>query len=386
MNLPLSGITVVALEQAVAAPFASRQLADLGATVIKIERPGGGDFARSYDKTVAGMSSHFVWLNRNKKSVTLDLKTTDGVEALRSLIASADVFIQNLAPGAIDRLGISAKQLRAENPALITCSISGFGEGGPMAGRKAYDLLIQAEVGLVSITGSEDAPAKAGISIADIAAGMYAYSGVLAALYERKSTGEGRELSVSLIDALAEWMGFPYYYGRYGGESPRRHGAHHATIAPYGPVQCRDGSAIIAVQNEREWESFCRTVLEVAELAKDPRFSSVSQRVHNRAELDAIIHEHLQHTSIREMISRLETAKIAYGSMNDVASLDTHPQMTARGRVQRISTPAGPVNSFIPVVTTDGWEPRLEQVPGEGAHTTQILASPVPAAAAATIP
>lgn len=387
MNLPLSGITVVALEQAVAAPFASRQLADLGATVIKIERPGGGDFARSYDSTVGGLSSHFVWLNRNKKSVTLDLKTTEGIAALRSLIASADVFLQNLAPGAIDRLGIPASELRAENPALITCSISGFGEGGPMAGRKAYDLLIQAEVGLVSITGSEDTPAKAGISIADIAAGMYAYSGILTALYERRSTGEGRELSVSLIDALTEWMGFPYYYGRYGGESPRRHGAHHATIAPYGPLQCRDGSAIIAVQNEREWHSFCSTVLRAPELANDPRFSSVSNRVKNRNELDAVIRSHLQETPLADAITRLETAKIAYGSMNDVAALDTHPQMTARRRVQQISTPAGLVNTFIPVVTTEGWSPRLEAVPGEGADTDRILSNrPVPATTATTLP
>lgn len=373
MNLPLAGITVVALEQAVAAPFASRQLADLGATVIKIERPGGGDFARSYDSTVGGLSSHFVWLNRNKKSVTLDLKTPAGIDALRTLIASADVFLQNLAPGAVDRLGLPVAQLRADNPALITCGISGFGEGGPMAGRKAYDLLIQAEVGLVSITGSEDTPAKAGISIADIAAGMYAYSGILAALYERQNTGKGRELSVSLIDALTEWMGFPYYYGRYGGESPRRHGAHHATIAPYGPLECRDGSALIAVQNEREWHSFCTTVLGVPELAADPRFSSVSNRVSNRAELDAIIRSHLRDTPLAEAIARLETAKIAYGSMNDVATLDTHPQMTARDRVQQIPTPAGPVNTFIPVVTTEGWLPRLERVPGEGDDTETIL-------------
>ncbi|MUU69700.1 CaiB/BaiF CoA-transferase family protein [Pseudarthrobacter sp. GA104] len=375
MSLPLSGITVIALEQAVAAPFASRQLADLGANVIKIERPGGGDFARSYDNTVGGLSSHFVWLNRNKKSVTLDLKTAEGIATLQSLIASADVFLQNLAPGAIDRLGIPVSQLRAENPDLITCSISGFGEGGPMAGRKAYDLLIQAEVGLVSITGSEDAPAKAGISIADIAAGMYAYSGILAALYERQTTGEGRELTVSLIDALTEWMGFPYYYGRYGGESPRRHGAHHATIAPYGPLQCRDGSAIIAVQNEREWRSFCRTVLAAPELADDPRFSSVTNRVRNRDELDLIIRSHLQETPLAEAVTRLETANIAYGSMNDVAALDSHPQMTARQRVQQISTPAGAVNTFIPVVTTEGWPPRLDCVPGEGADTDRILAN-----------
>lgn len=373
MNLPLSGITVIALEQAVAAPFASRQLADLGATVIKIERPGGGDFARSYDSTVGGLSSHFVWLNRNKKSVTLDLKTPAGVDALRSLIASADVFLHNLAPGALDRLGIPVSQLRDDNPALITCSISGFGEGGPMAGRKAYDLLIQAEVGLVSITGSEDAPAKAGISIADIAAGMYAYSGILAALYERQSTGKGRELSVSLIDALTEWMGFPYYYGRYGGESPRRQGAHHATIAPYGPLQCQDGLVIIAVQNEREWDSFCRTVIGVPELAKDSRFSSVSNRVRNRLDLDSIIRSRLQDTPLAEAIERLEIAKIAYGSMNDVANLDTHPQMTSRKRIQQISTPVGPVNTFIPVVTTEGWHPRLDGVPREGADTDQIL-------------
>lgn len=373
MNLPLTGIIVVSLEQAVAVPFATRQLADLGATVIKVERPGGGDFARNYDQTVRGLSSHFVWLNRNKKSITLDLKSESGCKTLHQLIAKADIFIQNLAPGAVERLGFDPKELCSETPRLITCSLSGYGQGGPMGNKKAYDLLIQAEAGFLSVTGTEKEPAKAGISIADISAGMYAYSGILSALYERETTGKGRQLTVSLLDSLTEWMGFPYYYARYGGTRPERAGAHHASIAPYGPISCLDGSVLIAVQNEREWERFCTSVIDASELATDERFSSVSNRLVNRGELNRIIGERLGALPTRVVIQALDDAGIAHGMMNDVAKLDTHPQLQARGRIAQVQTEAGLVNTFMPVVESPGWEPRFDAVPSAGADTNDVL-------------
>ncbi|MDQ0924601.1 itaconate CoA-transferase [Pseudarthrobacter sp. W1I19] len=373
MTLPLTGITVVALEQAVAVPFATRQLADLGATVIKVERPGRGDFARDYDETVHGLSSHFIWLNRNKKSIVLDLKTESGKEALRRLISKADVFVQNLAPGAIERLGFVPEELCGEFPQLITCSLSGYGSGGPLGNKKAYDLLIQAEAGFLSVTGTEDEPAKAGISIADIAAGMYTYSGILSALYEREVTGKGRQLSVSLLDSLTEWMGFPYYYARYGGSRPVRAGAHHASIAPYGPVSCLDGSLLIAVQNEREWERFCTSVLNKPELSADPRFDTVSNRIANRADLDLLIDEQLGKRPVLDVAEALDEAGIAQGRMNDVADLDQHPQLLARNRISTVETEAGTVNAFLPVVESAGWVPRLEPVPAVGADTEAIL-------------
>ncbi|MDN5697055.1 MAG: CoA transferase, partial [Rubrobacter sp.] len=289
-NLPLSGVTVVSVEQAVAAPFASRQLADLGARVIKIERPGSGDFARSYDETVKGMASHFVWLNRSKQSLTLDLKKDGAPEALDALLERADVFIHNLAPGAVERLGFGASRLRERDPRLICCSISGYGSTGPYRDKKAYDLLVQAEAGLLSITGTPETPSKAGISAADIAAGMYAYSGILAALYDRERTGEGTDFEVSLFEALGEWMGYPAYYTAYGGTEPPRTGASHAAIAPYGPFEAGDGGRVfLGLQNEREWNTFCERVLDQPDLAKDTRFETNAKRVQNRAALDAQI-------------------------------------------------------------------------------------------------
>lgn len=372
MTLPLEGITVVAVEQAVAAPLATRHLADLGARVIKVERPDGGDFARGYDHTVNGMSSHFVWLNRNKESITLDLKSDEGVDTLRRLIGQADILVQNLAPGAFERLGLRFDGLLADNPGLIACSISGYGESGPLQHRKAYDLLIQAEAGLLSITGTEDEPSKAGISIADIAAGMYAYSGILTALYEREQTGAGRHISVALLDALAEWMGYPYYYGQFSGHRPARTGAHHAAIAPYGPVQCSDGTILLAVQNEREWRRLCTEVLQRPELAEDGRFRDVTLRVKNRRELDAVIAHQLGGEPVRDVQRRLDEAKIAHGTMTDVCRLADHPQIVARERVGSVLTERGPVPSFSPVVTTDGWEARRDPIPSPGQHTDQV--------------
>src|SRR5918999_841997 len=286
-NLPLEGVTVVSLEQAVAAPFATRQLADLGARVIKVERPGVGDFARGYDETVMGMSSHFVWLNRSKESLALDLRQDEAKVVLRRLVARADVFVQNLAPGAAGRLGFGAEELREEHPRLVYCSISGYGEDGPYTEKKAYDLLVQCEAGLVSITGTPETPSKVGISAADIAAGMYAYSGILAALLRRERTGEGGALEVSLFESLGEWMGFPAYYAMYGGKEPPRSAAHHASIAPYGPFECGDGERIfLGVQNEREWERFCEAVLGRPEMASDELFDNNSRRVENREVLE----------------------------------------------------------------------------------------------------
>lgn len=374
MTLPLEGIVVVALEHAVAVPFATRQLADLGATVIKVERPGTGDFARDYDEAVMGLSSHFVWLNRNKESIVLDLKLDDAKQVLRELLDRADVFLQNLVPGAVERLGFDPMELGRTHPRLITCSVSGYGAGGPYGDRKAYDLLIQAETGFLSVTGTEAEPAKAGISIADIAAGMYAYSGVLAALYERERTGKGRHLEVSLIDALTEWMGFPFYYGRYGGRRPTRAGARHASIAPYGPVNCADGCLLIAVQNEREWATFCGMVLRDPKLTNDERFDSVSRRVANHVALDDLIHNKLGSRPVCAVREDLDRAHIAYGQMNDVTHLDRHPQLIARDRVRELHTSGGTVVAFKPVVESKGWEPRLDAPPEIGEDRERIRA------------
>jgi len=285
--LPLEGVTVVSLEQAVAAPFATRQLADLGARVIKVERPEVGDFARSLDRTVQGLSSHFVWLNRSKESLTLDLKKEGAREVLERHVGRADVFVQNLAPGAAGRLGFGARSLRERHPRLIVCDVSGYGSSGPYRDKKAYDLLVQCEAGLVSITGTEETPSKVGIAVADIAAGMYANSGILAALLRRERTGEGASLEVSLFEALGEWMGFPLYYAMYGGKEPPRSGARHASIAPYGPFECGDGEQIFfGIQNEREWERFCEAVLGRPEMAGDELFDDNSRRVENREALE----------------------------------------------------------------------------------------------------
>ena len=372
---PLDGITVVSLEQAVAAPFATRQLADLGARVIKVERPGPGDFARAYDETVHGMSSHFVWLNRSKESVALDLKSPLGQEAITALAREADVFVQNLAPGAAERLGLGADALRALNPRLVHVSISGYGPGGPYTTKKAYDLLVQCEAGLVSITGTPDEPSKVGISVADIAAGMYAYTGILTALFQRERTGEGATLEVSMLEALAEWMGFPLNYAMYGGTPPRRSGARHAAIAPYGPFHCGDGEQVfLGIQNEREWATFCEQVLGNADLATDPRFERNSLRVENSAQLNVEIEAAFADQSAEQAAGRLEEVGIANALLRDMAGLAAHPQLEARKRWMDYDSPVGRLRALIPPATLQGSSPVMGPIPTVGEHTDEILA------------
>ncbi|HLJ99557.1 MAG TPA: CaiB/BaiF CoA-transferase family protein [Streptosporangiaceae bacterium] len=370
MDLPLAGVLVVALEQAVAAPFATRQLADLGARVIKVERPEG-DFARGFDRTVHGLSSHFVWLNRGKESIVVDLKQDRDV--LDALLDRADVFVQNLSPSAAARLGVSARQVTEGRPPLIACDISGYGSSGPYAERKAYDLLIQNEAGLVSITGTDQAPAKAGISIADIAAGMYAYSGILTALYQRRATGRGQALEVSMLEALGEWMGYPYLYARYGGAEPPRAGASHATIAPYGPVRTGSGeTVVIGLQNDREWQVFCVRVLREPRLLEDPRFADNIARVANRKALDELVGAAFAARSYAEITRDLDEAGIAYASQRTMAGFAGHPQLAARQRWRTVRTPGGDVEALLPPVTSDSWHPRMGPVPALGEHTDAI--------------
>jgi crotonobetainyl-CoA:carnitine CoA-transferase CaiB-like acyl-CoA transferase len=370
---PLDGLTVVALEQAVAAPLATRHLADLGARVIKVERPGAGDFARGYDTTVNGMSSHFVWLNRSKESVTLNLKEPEAEPILAGLLARADVFIQNLAPGAAGRLSLGSDRLRQAHPALIVCNISGYGDSGPYRDKKAYDLLIQSEVGLLSITGTAQEPAKAGISVADIAAGMYAYSGILTALLGRQRTGQGTVVDVSMFEALGEWMGYPAYFTR-GGQAPVRAGASHASIAPYGPFESGDGRAVyLGIQNEREWERFCRLVLQRPELAADPRFDSNSHRVAHRGELHQAIDAILGRLDVAEIVARLDAAQVASARMNTMQEFLDHPQLAARGRWRTVESPAGPLPALIPPVNIEGVEVTMGPIPAVGQHTDAIL-------------
>jgi itaconate CoA-transferase len=374
LMLPLEGITVVSLEQAVAAPFATRQLADLGARVIKIERPGEGDFARGYDATVRGMSSHFVWLNRSKESLTLDVKRAEGKTVLHRLLEKADVFVQNLAPGAAARLGLGTRELRTNYPRLIICDLSGYGSLGPYRDKKAYDLLIQAESGLISITGTEQTPSKVGISVADISGGMYAYSGVLTALLVRARTGEGRALEVSLFDSLAEWMSYPAFYTSYGGSAPLRSGAKHATIAPYGPVDSKDGKVVyLGLQNEREWKRFCELVLELPELFADTRFASNANRVQHRLELDQIIQNVFQELTALRIMERLEMAQVAYARQNTVQQFVDHPQLQARERWRFVDSPVGPIQSLLPPVLMEDVEPVMNPVPALGQHTDAIL-------------
>ena len=374
-DLPLEGITVVSLEQAVAAPFATRQLADLGARVIKVERPGVGDFARGYDETVRGMSSHFVWLNRSKESLALDLKEDENKEILRRLVARSDVVVQNLAPGAAGRLGFGAEDLRAEHPHLVYCSVSGYGEGGPYTQKKAYDLLVQCEVGLVSITGTPETPSKVGLPAADIAAGMYAYSGILSALFRRERTGEGATLEVSMLEALAEWMGFPAYFTGYGGEEPRRSGASHAAIVPYGPFACADGEVVfLGIQNEREWKRFCEEVLGRERMAEDDRFDKNSRRVENRAELYAEIEEVFSSLSSEEAIERLEGAGVANARMRTVRQFLDHPQLEARNRWREFGSPVGSLRGLLPPAILDGAEPVMTPIPEVGEHNDKLLA------------
>ncbi len=373
--LTLEGLTVVSLEQAVAAPFATRQLADLGARVIKVERPGPGDFARGYDETVKGLSSHFVWLNRSKESIALDLKSEEGLRAIQALVAQADVFVQNLAPNAAQRLGLGAETLRALHPRLIHVSISGYGDGGPYTTKKAYDLLVQCEAGLVSITGTPEEPSKVGMSVADIAAGMYAYTGVLTALLRRHRTGEGATVEVSMLEALAEWMGFPLNYAMYGGSSPLRSGASHAAIAPYGPFRCAAGEqAFLGIQNEREWATFCATVLERPELADDKRFRTNSLRVSNRPDLTGYVEGVFADLPVDEVIDRLERAGIANARLRDLAGLAAHPQLKARNRWRQVGSEVGPLSALVPPAMLDGEEPQMGPIPTPGEHTALILA------------
>jgi crotonobetainyl-CoA:carnitine CoA-transferase CaiB-like acyl-CoA transferase len=372
--LPFEGIKVISLEQAVAAPFASRQLADLGARVIKIERPGVGDFARDYDTTVNGLSSHFVWLNRSKESLTLNLKQPEGMTILSQLLEDADVFIENLAPGALERLGISVEDMAARFPRLIICSISGYGSSGPYRDKKAYDLMIQCETGLISVTGSPDAPSKAGISVADIAAGMYAYSGILTALFMRERTGRGACLELSLFEALAEWMGYPAYYTAYGGTPPARAGTNHAVIVPYGVYATGDGNQVnMAVQNDREWVRFCEMVLGMPDLARDPRFAANPQRVENRGELDGIIKDVFSNLTSAQVVERLDAAGIANAHMNSVQQFWEHPQLQARNRWATVNSPVGELRALIPPVTIPGVSARMDPIPELGQHTQAIL-------------
>jgi itaconate CoA-transferase len=371
---PLKGVTVVTIEQAVAAPFATRQLADLGARVIKIERPDGGDFARGYDTTSQGLSSHFVWLNRSKESVTLNLKQPAAVGVLHQLLGRADVFMQNLAPGTADRLGVGPAALRARYPTLIVCNVSGYGTSGPYASKKAYDLLVQGEVGLVSLTGPPETPSRVGVSLADISAGMYAYTGVLTALLARRDTGEGTVLDVSLFDSLTEWMGFPMYHTAYSGRSLPRSGPNHASIAPYGPFGSADGKhVILAVQNAREWARFCADVLQRAELADDERYRTNERRVQHRPALHAEIDQVFGQLSLEAIINRLEEAGIAYGRMNSVPEFLEHPQLITRGRWTEINSEVGPLRALRPPVEMEGVEPVMGAVPALGEHTVAVL-------------
>jgi itaconate CoA-transferase len=371
---PLDDITVIAFEQAVAAPFATRQLADLGARVIKIERPNVGDFARGYDESVKGMSSHFVWLNRSKESLTLDLKHSRATQILERLLERADIVIQNLAPGAARRLGLGAESLLAKYPRLIACDISGYGENGPYASRKAYDLLVQAEAGVLSVTGTADTPSKVGISIADIAAGMYAYSGILTALYQREKSGKGTRIEVTLLEALAEWMGYPLYYTHFGGTAPARTGPDHATIVPYGRYQTGDGKSImLGVQNEREWAIFCEKVLRQPNLVQDPRYDSNSKRAANRSEINVLIAEVFAKFTAEQLIERLDASGIANARMTTPDEVWEHPQLKARDRWRQMGSPFGPLATLLPPVTMPDFEARIDAVPALGEHTERIL-------------
>ncbi len=371
---PLDGITVISLEHAIAAPFATRQLADMGARVIKIERPKVGDFARNYDDRVKGMASHFVWTNRSKESLTLDIKHPDAAEILDKLADKADVLVQNLAPGAAGRLGLSYDRLKETHPKLICCNISGYGENGPDRDRKAYDLLIQSEAGFLSVSGTDDNPSKAGISIADIAAGMYAYSNILAALLQRGKTGKGCNIDVSMLEAMAEWMSYPMYYAFDGATPPARSGASHATIFPYGPFTAGDGNIVIlGLQNEREWKNFCDLVLEMPELANDLRFSNNASRNENKLELSALITGTFADLTANQVIDRLNTAGIASAKMNDMGELWNHAQLKERDRWRELDTPAGPIPAMLPPGIMTGFEARMDAIPGLGQHSSAIL-------------
>ena len=375
---PLEGVTVVTLEHAIAAPFCTRQLADLGARVIKVERPGVGDFARAYDTRVRGQASHFVWTNRSKESLTLDLKHPQATEVLARLLKTADVLVQNLAPGAAARLGLSYSALCEKHPALIVCDISGYGDDplhpGPYRDKKAYDLLIQSEAGFLSITGTPDAPSKAGCSIADIAAGMYAYSNIMAALIQRGKTGRGRRIDISMLESMAEWMSYPLYYAFEGAEPPPRAGASHATIYPYGPFVAGDGRTVmLGLQNEREWHLFCAKVLLQPALANDERFNSNARRVAAKPVLHQLITEHFASLAIEEVIARLEDAQIANAHVNTMQDVWAHPQLKARSRWVDVTTPNGLVPALLPPGASDNSDARMDAVPALGQHTGSLL-------------
>lgn len=371
---PLDGITVVSLEHAIAAPFATRQLADLGARVIKIERPGSGDFARGYDKRVDGLASHFVWTNRSKESVALDVKNPKAGKLLLDLVQSADVLVQNLAPGAAARLGLSEEALREKCPRLIICDISGYGASGPHRDRKAYDLLIQSEAGFLSVTGTPEERVKASISLADICAGMYAYSGILSALLLREKTGKGSHIDLSMLESLAEWMSYPLYYAYKGAPPPPRTGASHATIFPYGLFGCGDGrSVMFGLQNEREWATFCLEVLQRGHLVADPRFNSNVQRVQNRLVLTAEIEAAFSDDTAEGVVAKLDAAGIANATVRDMADVWSHPQLEARNRWTEVDSPVGPIPALLPPAQLDGVESRMDAVPALGEHTAKVL-------------
>ena len=371
---PLQGIKVVTFEHAIAAPFCTRQLADLGARVIKIERPGTGDFARNYDERVSGLASHFVWTNRSKESLTLDVKHPEALDVVHKLLEDADVFVQNLAPGATQRLGLDYDTLKERYPRLIVCDISGYGSDGPMRDKKAYDLLIQSESGFLSITGSEGEPAKAGCSIADIAAGMYGYTNILAALIERGQTGRGKRIDISMLESMVEWMSYPLYYAIDGQTPPRQAGASHATIFPYGPFQAGDGKTVmLGLQNEREWKKFCETVLRQPELQNDERYCTNSRRTQHRDELTRVIVDAFASLSAAQVIERLEEAGIANARMNDMHDVWQHEQLEARRRWTRVETPAGAIPALFPPGFASSDEPRMDAVPALGQHTEAIL-------------
>lgn len=371
---PLDGITVVSLEHAIAAPFCTRQLADLGARVIKVERPGRSDFARDYDQRTGGMASHFAWVNRSKESLTLDLKQPAALDALHALVACADVLVQNLAPGAAARMGFSYELLKAKHPRLVVCDISGYGNDGPYRDKKAYDLLIQSEAGFLSVTGTPDEPCKSGNSIADIAAGMYAYTGVLAALLQRQKTGEGAHIDVSMLESLAEWMGFPLYYAYQGQTPPPRSGASHATIYPYGPFPAGDCKTVmLGLQNEREWKVFCEKVLLQPQLATDPRFDSNARRNEHRAALRDLIVFAFSELTSEQVLRRLDEAQIANARVNGMADVWAHPQLAARQRLTEIGSPVGPIAALLPPGVQSGFDYRMDPIPAVGEHTEAIL-------------
>ena len=375
MTRPLDGITVVTLEHAIAAPFCTRQLADLGARVIKVERPGSGDFARAYDERVKGLASHFVWTNRSKESLTLDVKQPEAQRILAQLLEGADVLVQNLAPGAAARLGLSYEELKEKHPRLIVCDISGYGEDGPYRDKKAYDLLIQSESGFLSVTGSPEESAKAGCSIADIAAGMYAYTNILSALLQRGRTGEGCHIDVSMLESMVEWMSYPLYYAFDGATPPPRAGAAHATIYPYGPFPAGDGATVmLGLQNEREWAAFCRGVLLQPELATDERFSANSKRTANREALRQIIVKEFSAMTASQVIERLDEAQIANARVNDMHDVWRHPQLLARQQWTEVGTPSGLIPALLPPGKSSAYAPRMDAVPALGQHTAAVLA------------